>query len=93
VGAVPGVTTALEGAVMLQIAQVVGAILVLIPFAWSQLGRLGTASMLYLALNFLGSGVLAALALHERQWGFLLLEGIWAMVAAWGLGRGSRTCS
>jgi hypothetical protein len=72
---------------MWQIAQVVGAVLILIPFAWSQLGRLGTASRLYLALNLLGSGLLAVLALREQQWGFLLLEGIWAIVAAWSLQR------
>ena len=77
---------------MWQIAQVVGAVLILIPFAWSQLGRLGTASTLYLALNFVGSGLLAVLALHEQQWGFLLLEGSWALVAAWSL-FGARSAS
>jgi hypothetical protein len=72
---------------MSEIAQVVGAVLVLIPFAWSQLGRLPTESVLYLGLNFVGSGLLAVLALADRQWGFLLLEGIWAMVALCGLAR------
>ena len=36
-------------------------------------------------LNLVGSVVLAGLAWHERQWGFLLLEAVWAVVSAWGL--------
>jgi len=42
-------------------------------------------SQLYLALNLVGSVVLAVLAWVESQWGFLLLEGVWAVVSAWGL--------
>ena len=36
-------------------------------------------------LNLLGSAVLTVLAWHEEQWGFLLLEAVWAAVSAWGL--------
>jgi hypothetical protein len=39
----------------------------------------------YLWLNFAGSFVLAIDAWHERQWGFLLLEGVWAIVSAAGI--------
>jgi hypothetical protein len=42
-------------------------------------------SRLYLVLNFVGSLILAVLAWHERQWGFLLLESVWAIVSLWGL--------
>jgi hypothetical protein len=68
-----------------QIVQVVGALLVLSGFAAAQFGWLGTSSRLYLVLNLVGSSVLTALAWHEEQWGFLLLEAVWAVVSAWGL--------
>jgi hypothetical protein len=29
--------------------------------------------------------VLAINAWHEQQWGFLLLEGVWTLVSAWGI--------
>jgi hypothetical protein len=55
---------------------------VLVPFVWAQVGALPTAAPAYLWPNLAGSGLLAALALHDAQWGFLLLEGVWALVAA-----------
>jgi hypothetical protein len=42
-------------------------------------------SRVYLALNLAGSLILAVLAWAERQWGFLLLESVWAIVSLWGL--------
>ena len=42
-------------------------------------------SIVYLSLNLVGSLVLAVLALLDADWGFLLLEGVWAVVSAFGL--------
>jgi hypothetical protein len=39
----------------------------------------------YLGLNFVGGAGLSAAAALSHQWGFVLLEGIWALVAAWGI--------
>ena len=68
-----------------ELLQIVGALAVLVPFVWSQVGTLPTVAPLYLWLNLGGSALLAALALHDAQWGFLLLEASWALVAARGL--------
>jgi hypothetical protein len=68
-----------------QIIQVVGAILILAAYAAAQAGLLDQRSYLYLVLNTAGSIILAVLAYQERQWGFVLLEGVWAVVSVWGL--------
>jgi hypothetical protein len=64
------------------IVQVLGSLLILVAFVGAQRGRLDTASRTYLWLNLVGASVLAVLAAHERQFGFLLLEFSWAVVAA-----------
>jgi hypothetical protein len=61
--------------------QVAASLLILVPFVLAQTGRLTPASPSYLVLNLVGSTVLAIDALLGRQWGFLLLEGVWAIVS------------
>lgn len=67
------------------VLQVVGALMVLAGYGAAQFGLLGQRSYAYLLLNLVGSAILAALALAGRQWGFLLLEGVWALVSLWGV--------
>jgi hypothetical protein len=73
-----------------QVIQVIGALLILVAFAAVQFGRMDPSSRLYLTLNLVGSAILAGLAWLTSQWGFLLLEGVWAIVSAWGLLRSGR---
>jgi hypothetical protein len=73
-----------------QIVQVLGALLILVAYAAAQFGALNQRSRVYLVLNLVGSAVLAVLAWYEDQWGFLLLEGVWAVVSLWGLIRVQR---
>jgi hypothetical protein len=73
------------GGVGYQLIQVAGSLLILAGFAAAQAGRLSIESASYLILNFVGSAILAVLAWIDQQWGFLLLEGVWALVSLWSL--------
>lgn len=70
---------------MLQLIQLVGAILILVAFVLAQFRVLDPLSYPYLVLNVVGAAILAVLAYLERQWGFLLLEGVWTLVSVWSL--------
>lgn len=60
-----------------QIVQLVGAFIILGAFAGLQTDRLTVSDLNYLLLNAIGSGMLLAIAVIDREWGFILLEGAW----------------
>ncbi len=64
-----------------QYFQIAGAMLVLLGFVLGQLGKIDPRSKIFLLINFAGSALLAVNAVSGRQWGFLLLNGTWALIS------------
>jgi len=64
--------------VFYQLMSVSGAVLVLIAFGCLQTGKLDRRDRWFNILNFVGSVMLGAVAVHDRRLGFIGLEFIWA---------------
>ena len=78
---------------MHQLVQIIGALLILAGFVLAQFRLLDPQSLWYLVVNLVGSAILTGDAWREAQWGFFLLELVWAIVSAWSLtqlARGAR---
>lgn len=73
--------------IFIQIISLIGSLMILSAFGATQFNRMTSSSMPYLLLNFVGSLILAVVAVVEGQWGFLLLEAVWALVSLWSLVR------
>jgi hypothetical protein len=64
-----------------QLVSLVGAALVLAAYAGLQSGRLDRESAAFCLMNFVGSGLLTWIAVVDRRAGFILLEGLWALLS------------
>jgi len=64
-----------------QVVSLSGAVLVLIGYAALQRGLLQREDRWFNLLNFVGSALLAWIAILDRRWGFILLEVAWAVLS------------
>jgi hypothetical protein len=66
-----------------QAVQIPGALLILAAFGLSQFGFIPQQSLRYQLPNLIGSALLGVDAYLGEEWGFVLLEGAWAVISAW----------
>jgi hypothetical protein len=65
--------------VFYQTVSIIGAALLLIGFVSMQMGKMRSDGAAFNMLNFVGSGLLAWVAIHDRRAGFIILEVVWAL--------------
>jgi hypothetical protein len=70
-----------------QLISVIGAVLILVAYAALQLNRLHAETVAFQMLNLFGGIFLCITAVSLRQYGFILVEGLWAILSAVGLWR------
>lgn len=68
-----------------QVVQIVGALLNMGAFALLHFEVAPSSALRYLIPNWLGSVLLVASAYVDRQWGFLMLESAWLVVAGYAI--------
>lgn len=73
-----------------QAASFVGAMLILVAYIGHQMKWMDSDKAAYNLLNAFGSAILAYIALHPFQLGFVVLEGTWVLISAYAFVRGSR---
>ncbi|MGI8548878.1 MAG: CBU_0592 family membrane protein [Gemmatimonadaceae bacterium] len=64
-----------------QIVSLLGAACLLWAYVAAQMGRMRLTSAIYNALNAVGSALLTWVAVHDQRWGFIILEGVWALAS------------
>ena len=72
---------------MIQAIAIAGALAILLAYAANQFGWTDTSDLSYQLANLLGFGILTVVAVIEVQFGFILLEGVWAVMSLWGIVR------
>ncbi|MEZ4415981.1 MAG: hypothetical protein R3E10_09500 [Gemmatimonadota bacterium] len=65
----------------MQIVSLVGALLILSAYVANQRGWLGPRHRAYSLVNLIGALLLGWVAIVDNRWGFIILEGVWALVS------------
>jgi len=68
-----------------QLASFVGALLILIAYVGHQLNWMDARRAAYNVLNAAGSAILAYIAFHPFQIGFVILEVAWVLISVYAL--------
>lgn len=77
-------------AMLRQFASFLGALMILVAYVGSQMGWMDARRVLYNWLNATGSAILAYIAFHPVQIGFIVLECTWALISLYALARPRR---
>ena len=64
-----------------QIISLVGALLILAAYGGNQYGLIERRHWTYNAMNLVGAAILTVIVFGARQWGFVLLEGVWTLLS------------
>lgn len=72
---------------LLQVAGFVAAMVILVAYVGHQTRRMDSNGVAYNVMNAAGSGVLTYVAFHPFQIGFVVLEGVWAIVSVYAVVR------
>lgn len=70
-----------------QMLSLAGAFFILAAFAAQNFGWINGQSLLYQSLNLIGALLLTYTAWVGRQYGFILLEGVWSFISLYGIWR------
>ncbi len=73
-----------------QLASFLGALLILVAYAGHQLKWMDARKAGYNVLNGVGSAILAYIAFHPFQVGFVVLEVTWTLISVYALARAGK---
>jgi hypothetical protein len=68
-----------------QLASFVGALFILIAYVGHQLNWMDARRAAYNVMNAIGSAILAYIAFHPFQVGFVVLEVVWVLISLYAL--------
>ena len=77
-------------ALLRQVASFAGALMILVAYVGHQMRWMDSQKALYNWLNAAGSAILAYIAFHPFQIGFIVLECTWVLISLYALARPRR---